>query len=141
VREIWRVLDQMEEFVNGVHSGAILGATGKRLTNIVNIGIGGSDLGLVMASRALRHHWQRGMQFHAVSNVDGTQLADLTAALDPATTLFVICSKTFTTQETMANANAAARWIRERLGNVAIKNHASRPFSTKTTRRWRSYVN
>jgi glucose-6-phosphate isomerase len=123
VREIWRVLNQIEEFVSGVHSGAILGATGKRLSNIVNIGIGGSDLGLVMASRALRHHWQPGMQFHSVSNVDGTQLADLTATLDPATTLFVICSKTFTTQETMANANAAARWIREHLGNGAIKNH------------------
>jgi glucose-6-phosphate isomerase len=123
VREIWRVLDQVEEFVNAVQSGAIRGATGKRLTNIVNIGIGGSDLGLVMASRALHQYWQPGMQFHAVSNVDGTQLADLTATLDPETTLFVICSKTFTTQETMTNAQAAAQWMRERLGDGAIQHH------------------
>ncbi len=123
VRDIWRVLDEMDQFVSGVQSGAIRGASGKRLGNVVNIGIGGSDLGLVMASRALRHHWQRGMQFHSVSNVDGTQLADVTATLDPEATLFVICSKTFTTQETMTNANAAARWIRDRLGESAIKNH------------------
>jgi glucose-6-phosphate isomerase len=123
VRDVWRVLNLMEEFVTAVHSGAIHGASGKPLTNIVNIGIGGSDLGLVMASRALRHYWQPGMQFHAVSNVDGTQLADLTATLDPATTLFVICSKTFTTQETMSNAQAAARWMRERLGEGAIQQH------------------
>ncbi|MDH4048672.1 MAG: glucose-6-phosphate isomerase [Gammaproteobacteria bacterium] len=123
VPEVWRVLDQMEQFVSAVQEGSIRGCSGKRLCNIVNIGIGGSDLGLVMASRALRHHWLPGMQFHSVSNVDGTQLTDLTASLDPATTLFVICSKTFTTQETMSNANAAAKWIRERLGNDAVRQH------------------
>ncbi len=123
VRDIWRVLNQLEEFVAAVQSGAIRGASGKPMTHIVNIGIGGSDLGLVMASRALRHYWQPGMQFHSVSNVDGTQLADLTATLDPATTLFVICSKTFTTQETMSNAQAAARWIKDRLGDGAVKQH------------------
>jgi glucose-6-phosphate isomerase len=123
VREIWRVLDEMEQFVSAVQSGAIRGSTGKRLTNIVNIGIGGSDLGLVMASRALRQYWQPGMAFHSVSNVDGTQLVDLAASLDAETTLFIVCSKTFTTQETMSNAQAAANWVRSQLGPGAIKNH------------------
>jgi glucose-6-phosphate isomerase len=123
VSEVWRVLDQMEQFVTAVQGGQILGSTGKRLRHIVNIGIGGSDLGLVMASRALRHYWRPGMEFHSVSNVDGTQLADLTATLDAESTLFVICSKTFTTQETMSNANAAAAWIRSQLGANAIRDH------------------
>ncbi|MEQ9562747.1 MAG: glucose-6-phosphate isomerase [Woeseiaceae bacterium] len=123
VSDVWRVLNEMEQFVTAVQSGAIRGSTGKRLTDIVNIGIGGSDLGLVMASRALRHYWQPGMSFHAVSNVDGTQLADLTMSLDPESTLFVVCSKTFTTQETMSNANAAAAWIRKKLGAGAVKDH------------------
>ena len=78
VRELWEVQAWMEEFVEGVHSGAIAGSSGQRFTDIVNIGIGGSDLGPVMASRALRHYWQPGMNFHSVSNVDGTQLVDLT---------------------------------------------------------------
>ena len=123
VSDVWRVLNEMEQFVTAVQGGAIRGSTGKRLTDIVNIGIGGSDLGLVMASRALRHYWQPGMSFHAVSNVDGTQLADLTMSLDPESTLFVVCSKTFTTQETMSNANAAAAWIRKKLGAGAVKDH------------------
>jgi glucose-6-phosphate isomerase len=106
-----------------VHAGRIAGSTGQRLTDIVNIGIGGSDLGPVMASRALRPRWRAGMRFHSVSNVDGTQLADLKRQLDPATTLFVVCSKTFTTQETMTNANAARRWIVERLGKDAVGDH------------------
>jgi glucose-6-phosphate isomerase len=123
VRDIWRVLDEMEQFVSAVQSGAIRGSTGKPLRDIVNIGIGGSDLGLVMASRALHQYWQPGMKFHSVSNVDGTQLADLTQELDPESTMFVICSKTFTTQETMSNANVAAQWIGSRLGAGAIKYH------------------
>jgi glucose-6-phosphate isomerase len=123
VRDIWEVLVRMEEFIDGVHTGAISGSTGKRLTDIVNIGIGGSDLGPVMASRALRPYWQPGMRFHSVSNVDGTQLCDLKQALDPATTLFVICSKTFTTQETMTNAHAARDWIVDRLGDLAVGSH------------------
>jgi glucose-6-phosphate isomerase len=76
----------MEEFVDGVHANMIKGHTGKRLTHIANIGIGGSDLGPVMAARALRPFWSAGMRFHSVSNIDGTQLADLKSELDPATT-------------------------------------------------------
>lgn len=123
VREIWQVLDQMERFVGAVAAGELPGHSGKRLTDIVNIGIGGSDLGPVMASRALRHYWQPGMRFHSVSNVDGTQLADLSKTLDAEQTLFVVCSKTFTTQETMSNAHAARQWISETLGAEAIKSH------------------
>jgi glucose-6-phosphate isomerase len=123
VDEIWSTLEEMTKFVNAVQQGQIVGSTGRRLTEIVNIGIGGSDLGPVMAARALRHYWQPGINFHSVSNVDGTQLVDLTEQLDPETTLFVICSKTFTTQETMVNANAASEWITSRLGADAIGRH------------------
>ena len=123
VEEVWQTLEQMTQFVTAVQQGIIRGRTGRRLTEIVNIGIGGSDLGAVMASRALRHYWQPGMTFHSVSNVDGTQLLDLTEQLNPEETLFVICSKTFTTQETMTNANAAARWISDNLGADAINDH------------------
>jgi len=123
VSDIWLALEQMTKFVNAVQKGQIRGHTGRPLTEIVNIGIGGSDLGPVMASRALRHYWHPGMNFHNVSNVDGTQLVDLTEQLNPEETLFVICSKTFTTQETMANANAASEWISNCLGTEAIDNH------------------
>lgn len=123
VAEVWEVLTRMEAFVEGVHGGAFKGSSGKKLTDIVNIGIGGSDLGPVMASRALRPYWQGDMRFHSVSNIDGTQLDDLKQELNPATTLFVICSKTFTTLETMTNAQAAKDWIVERLGNNAVKYH------------------
>ncbi len=123
VREIWGVLAEMEAFVDAVHDGSAVGSTGKRFTNIVNIGIGGSDLGPVMASRALRPYWIDGMRFHSVSNIDGTQLADIRAELDPETTLFVVCSKTFTTQETMTNANAARQWIVQSLGQDAVTAH------------------
>jgi len=125
VREVWEVLTSIEEYVDAVQSGAITGSTGKRLTDIVNIGIGGSDLGPVMAARALRPYWQNGMRFHSVSNVDGTQLADLRQELDPERTLFVICSKTFTTLETMTNATAARDWVTERLGEAAVESHFS----------------
>jgi glucose-6-phosphate isomerase len=123
VREVWQTLDQVDQFVNGVHGGSIRGTSGEMLTEIVNIGIGGSDLGPVMASRALRHHWLPGVNFHSVSNVDGTQLGDLSKTLNPAKTLFVICSKTFTTQETMTNAQAARRWIVDTLGADAVSQH------------------
>jgi glucose-6-phosphate isomerase len=123
VRELWEVLAWMEEFVEGVQSGVIKGSTGQRFTDIVNVGIGGSDLGPVMVSRALRPYWHKDMRFHSVSNIDGTQLADLKQELDPERTLFVICSKTFTTLETMTNANAARAWIAKRLGKDAIKDH------------------
>ncbi len=123
VPEVWEVLTRMEAFVDDVHGGKIKGSTGKRLTDIVNIGIGGSDLGPVMASLALRPYWQKGMRFHSVSNIDGTQLADLKQELDPETTLFVVCSKTFTTIETMTNAQAAREWIIERLDELAVQYH------------------
>jgi glucose-6-phosphate isomerase len=123
VTEVWETLNEIEAFVGRVHSREIRGHTGKRLNEIVNIGIGGSDLGPVMASRALRPYWQKKMRFHSVSNVDGTQLADLTAELDCERTLFVICSKTFTTLETMTNANAARAWIEDRLGHAAVQDH------------------
>ena len=123
VTEVWGTLNAIEDFVDKVHSKEIRGHTGKRLTEIVNIGIGGSDLGPVMASRALKPCWQGRMRFHSVSNVDGTQLADLIAELDCERTLFVICSKTFTTLETMTNANAARAWINDRLGHAAVRDH------------------
>ncbi len=123
ITEVWEVLTKIEAFVDDVHSGKIKGSTGKRLTDIVNIGIGGSDLGPVMASRALRPYWKDGIRFHSVSNVDGTQLDDLTQELDVETTLFVICSKTFTTQETMTNAHAARAWVIDKLDEVAVQYH------------------
>ena len=123
VRKVWEVLANMEDFVDNVHSGKIGGCTGKRFKDIVNIGIGGSDLGPVMASRSLRTYWKKGMRFHSVSNIDGTQLADLTKELDPESTLIVVCSKTFTTLETMTNANAARKWIIKTLGKDAVDAH------------------
>ncbi|MDJ0699517.1 MAG: glucose-6-phosphate isomerase [Woeseiaceae bacterium] len=123
VREVWEVLSRIEDYVEAVHAGDIRGSTGKRLTEIVNIGIGGSDLGPVMASRALRPHWHGKMRFHSVSNIDGTQLADLRKELDPERTLFIVCSKTFTTLETMTNANSARDWIIDKLGEPAISEH------------------
>ena len=123
VADVEVVLDQIERFVADVHKGVIKGSTGKSFTDIVNIGIGGSDLGPVMASRALRPYYRDGMRFHSVSNVDGTQLADLKKALDPETTLIVVCSKTFTTLETMTNAKAARAWIVRTLGKYAVTNH------------------
>jgi glucose-6-phosphate isomerase len=120
VRDVWKVLSSMEEFVEAVHSGSVSGSTSRRLTDIVNIGIGGSDLGPVMASKALKPYWKVDMRFHSVSNVDGTQLDDLIDELNPETTLFVVCSKTFTTLETMTNghANGSSRSSGTRLSNA-----------------------
>ncbi|MEO1247480.1 MAG: glucose-6-phosphate isomerase [Pseudomonadota bacterium] len=123
VRDIWKVLTRIEEYVDAVHAGTIVGSTGKRFTEIVNIGIGGSDLGPVMAGKALRTCWKPGVRLHSVSNVDGTQLADLQNELDPERTLFVVCSKTFTTLETMTNARTARQWVAEILGAGAIESH------------------
>ena len=123
VDEIPAVLDAMASFASAVHAGEYRGVTGARFENVVNIGIGGSDLGPVMAARALRHEWLPGMQFHSLSNVDGTQLEALKTQVDPAKTLFVVCSKTFTTQETMANANAARAWLVSVLGEDAPAQH------------------
>ena len=123
VSDVWGTLDQIGRFVDAVHDGDIRGHTGRRLSDIVNIGIGGSDLGIVMAGKALRQRWHGGTHLHCVSNIDGTQLSDLTKELDPQTTLFVICSKTFTTLETMTNANVARDWIADSLGIAAIEQH------------------
>jgi len=123
VTEVWETLNRIESFVDGVQEKKIRGHTGKRLTDVVNIGIGGSDLGPVMAARALRPYWHDKMRFHSVSNIDGTQLADLTTELSAESTLFVVCSKTFTTIETMSNANAARAWITDHLGHAAVADH------------------
>lgn len=123
VPEVWEVLERLTRFVEQVQEGEICGQAGDAFTDVVNIGIGGSDLGPVMAARALRQFWQPGMRFHSVSNVDGTQLADLKAELDPKRTLFVVCSKTFTTQETMTNAQHAREWIVGTLGAAAVASH------------------
>ena len=123
VNDVGSVLDAIEAFTAAVHGGDIVGVTGKPLRQIVNIGIGGSDLGPVMASRALRTCWQPGMAFHSASNVDGTQLADLRQSLDVEETLFIVCSKTFTTQETMTNAQAARAWVVDTLGEDAVVRH------------------
>ena len=106
------VLDQMKSFSNKLASGEWTGYTGKAITDIVNIGIGGSDLGPVMVTEALRPYWQ-GIQPHFVSNVDGTHLAEILKKVDPETTLFIVASKTFTTQETMTNARSARDWLLE----------------------------
>ena len=110
VPQVHAVLDGMAEFAERVRSGAWKGHTGRRIVNIVNIGIGGSDLGPVMAYEALKHYSQREMTFRFVSNVDGTDLAEAVRDLDPAETLFIISSKTFTTLETMTNAHSARDW-------------------------------
>jgi glucose-6-phosphate isomerase len=109
----------MRRFVDALHSGAWKGFTGQSIQQIVNIGIGGSDLGPKMASEALRPYWLPGLCAHFVSNVDGTDIAETLKTLDPGRTLFIVASKTFTTQETMANANTARRWLIEKLGNEA----------------------
>jgi len=110
VADVHSVLDRMAAFSERVRSGAWTGHSGKRIRNVINIGIGGSDLGPVMAYEALRHFSQREMTFAFVSNVDGTDFVEATRDLDPAETLFVICSKTFTTLETLTNAHAARDW-------------------------------
>ena len=110
VPEVHAVLDRMADFSNRVRSGEWKGHTGKRIRNVINIGIGGSDLGPVMAYEALRHYSQRDMTFRFVSNVDGTDFAEAVQDLDPAETLFIVSSKTFTTLETMTNARTARAW-------------------------------
>ncbi len=110
VPEVHEVLDAMSAFADRVRSGEWKGFTGKPIKNVVNIGIGGSDLGPVMANEALRHYAQRELTFRFLSNVDGTDFAETVRDLDPAETLFIVCSKTFTTQETMTNAESARAW-------------------------------
>jgi glucose-6-phosphate isomerase len=124
VPQVHEVLDQMAEFADRVRSGEWKGYTGRRIRNVVNIGIGGSDLGPVMAYEALRAYSERSMTFRFVSNVDGTDFAEATRDLDPAETLFIVSSKTFTTLETMTNAHSARRWLLETLkDDIAVANH------------------
>jgi glucose-6-phosphate isomerase len=124
VPAVHEVLDRMAEFADKVRAGKWLGHTGKPITNIVNIGIGGSDLGPVMAYEALRHYSQRELTFRFVSNVDGTDFAEATRDLDPEQTLFIVSSKTFTTLETMTNATTARDWILAALDSkAAIAKH------------------
>jgi glucose-6-phosphate isomerase len=111
VPEVHAVLDKMAGFSDRVRSGEWKGHTGKRIKNVINIGIGGSDLGPVMAYEALRHYSERSMTFRFVSNVDGIDFAEATRDLDPAETLFIVSSKTFTTLETMTNAETARDWL------------------------------
>jgi len=122
--EINAVLDQMEAFCTKVHSGIWKGYTGKKITDIVNIGIGGSDLGPVMVTEALGYYKLPDIQAHFVSNVDGTHIAETLKTLDPETTLFLVASKTFTTQETMTNAHTARSWFLDAAGDEsAIAKH------------------
>ena len=109
--EIFRVQKQMRTFCNNIHSGEHKGYTGKKITTIVNIGIGGSDLGPVMVTEALKPYWVEGIQIYFVSNVDGTHIAETLKKVNAEETLFLIASKTFTTQETMTNAHTARAWF------------------------------
>ena len=116
VPAVHAVLDKMTDFSNRVRSGAWKGHTGKRIRNVINVGIGGSDLGPVMAYEALKHYSERAMTFRFVSNVDGTDFAEAVRDLDPSETLFIVSSKTFTTLETMTNAHSARDWSMAGLG-------------------------
>ena len=125
VPDVHAVLDKMSGFANLVRSGGWKGHTGKPIRNVVNIGIGGSDLGPVMAYEALRHYSERSLVFRFVSNVDGTDFVEATHDLDPSETLFIVSSKTFTTLETMTNAGSAREWVLGGLGgdDAAVARH------------------
>jgi glucose-6-phosphate isomerase len=125
VPAVHEVLDKMAAFSNRIRSGEWVGHTGKRIRNIINIGIGGSDLGPVMAYEALRHYTDRNLTFRFVSNIDGTDFVEATRDLDPTETLFIVSSKTFTTLETMTNAQTARDWLLKGLGDdkAAVARH------------------
>ena len=124
VPEVHKVLDRMADFARRVRDGSWKGHTGKRIRNVINIGIGGSDLGPVMAYEALRHYSDRNLTVRFVSNVDGTDFAEATHALDPGETLLIVSSKTFTTLETMTNAHTAREWLLAALGDQkAVAKH------------------
>ena len=134
VAEVHEVLDRMASFATAVRDGSWVGHTGRRIRNVVNVGIGGSDLGPVMAYEALRHYTQRDLTFRMVSNVDSTDFVEATRDLDPEETLFIIASKTFSTLETMTNATSARDWLVDALGDdqavakhfVAVSTNAER---------------
>ena len=121
--QVREVLGQMRAFTVAVRGGIWKGHTGRPVAAVVNIGIGGSDLGPAMAAEALRPYHKPGLAVHFVSNVDGTHLAETLKRLDPATTLFIVASKTFTTQETLSNAATARAWLTENLGDDAVASH------------------
>jgi glucose-6-phosphate isomerase len=122
--DVNRVLAKMRDFSDAVGSGRFKGHGGQPIRDLVNLGIGGSDLGPKMVSEALRPYWKEGLRAHFVSNVDGTHLAETLRGLDPQTTLFFVASKTFTTQETMTNAHSARDWLLRELGDPeAVKRH------------------
>lgn len=121
--DIAAVLAQMKGFSHAVRSGAWTGATGKPVRDVVNIGIGGSDLGPRMVCEALKPFHKPGLSVHFVANVDGTDITETLKTLDPETTLFLVASKTFTTQETLTNAHSARNWLVSALGEEAVKNH------------------
>jgi glucose-6-phosphate isomerase len=121
--EVLAVRAQCARFVREVHEGRRAGATGERFTDVVNVGIGGSDLGPAMATAALAPYAAGRVRTHFVSNVDGTQFADAAPSLDPARTLVIVCSKTFTTQETLSNAGRIRAWLAGRLGEAAVPRH------------------
>jgi len=124
VPKVHQVLDKMSAFADRVRSGEWKGYTGKRIRNVINIGIGGSDLGPMMAYEALKHYSDRNLTLRFVSNIDGTDIVEATRDLDPAETLFIICSKTFTTIETLTNAQAARDWCLNSLNdNQAVAKH------------------
>jgi glucose-6-phosphate isomerase len=124
VPEVHAVLDKMTDFSNRVRSGEWKGYTGKRIRNVINVGIGGSDLGPVMAYEALRYYSDRSMTFRFISNIDGNEFVEATRDLDPAETLFIISSKTFTTLETLTNAHSARNWCVRALGSEdAVAKH------------------
>ncbi len=121
--EVLSVRAKVADYARGVRDGTIKGATGKALTDIVNIGIGGSDLGPAMVARALAPFGHERIRTHFVSNVDGADIGDTLKPLDPETTLFIVASKTFTTQETMTNARSARAWLSAKLGDAAVEHH------------------
>ncbi|RFD25782.1 glucose-6-phosphate isomerase [Mycobacterium uberis] len=123
VQDVHAVLDAMGDFTDRLRSGEWTGATGKRINTVVNIGIGGSDLGPVMVSQALRHYADAGISARFVSNVDPADLTAKLADLEPETTLFIVASKTFSTLETLTNATAARRWLTDTLGDAAVSKH------------------
>jgi len=123
--EVNRVLAKMRDFTERLRGGTWKGQTGKSITDVVNIGIGGSDLGPVMVTEALRPYWKPEMRAHFVSNVDGTHILETLERVDPERTLFIVASKTFTTQETITNAKSAKAWLLQKLGagEDAVKHH------------------
>ena len=121
--KIREVLGLIKDFSEAVRLGTFTGYTGKKLTNIVNIGIGGSDLGPFMAVEALRPYWAKDIKCHFISNIDGTACAEVLNKIDPETTLFIVASKTFTTIETLTNAKTCRKWLVDALGEHAVSKH------------------